>query len=49
MAPATTRECTSNEVVVLTCHYTHTYPLVTGSPVVLSPTNTVLRRGGGDR
>lgn len=37
------------DVVVLTCHYTHTYPLVTGSPILLNPSNTVLRSGLGDR
>jgi hypothetical protein len=35
--------------VVLTCHYTHTRSLVTGSPIFLSPPNSVLRRGTGDR
>jgi hypothetical protein len=35
--------------VVLTCHYTHTWPLVTGSPILLSPSNSVLRHGDGDR
>jgi hypothetical protein len=35
--------------MVLTCHHTHTYPLVTGSPILLSSSNTVLRRGEGDR
>ena len=38
-----------DDVVVLTCHYTHTRPLVTGLPIALSPSNTVLRRGKGDR
>ena len=35
--------------MVLTCHHTRTYPLVTGSPILLSPSNTGLRRGEGDR
>jgi hypothetical protein len=36
-------------LVVLACHCTHTYTLVTGSPIVLSPPNTVLSHGESDR
>jgi hypothetical protein len=38
-----------NVLVVLTCHCANPSPLVAGSPIILTPSNAVLRRGDGDR
>lgn len=34
---------------LLSGHYANTLPLIVGEPITLSPPNTVLRRGDGDR
>jgi hypothetical protein len=39
----------SPRFAVLGGHYANTLPLITGEPIVLSPPNTILRRGDGDR
>ncbi|MHB1712521.1 MAG: recombinase family protein [Acidimicrobiales bacterium] len=44
-----TSEVEYDDVVVLRCHCTKSFSQVNGLPVRLSPPNTVIRRGGGDR